>query len=536
MKVNFQKIIRRAFLLALFCLTMNVMIEAQPAKGINYQAVLRDSRDSVLKNADIKVVLSITEAEINGKLIWKEEHTGVKTNQFGLFNVSIGKGSKIGGSETGFTKIKWGQNEHWLKVEIAIGSGQLINFGATQMLSVPYALYADSARVARADFSGVTFDPLSNTLKNSNSVIADLTPLRQSLEYDPATYHLSISGKPGIIDLRQFAHAPQDLRILNNKLWITGNKDSTVVDLSPYKQTLSVSATSKLQISGGNEIQVDTSNVNEIQTLSLNGSKISLSKSGGEVTIDPSETNEIQTISLTGNKLALSKSGGEVTVDASEANELQTLSKVNGALVLSNAPNGRAIPIDTSNVNELQDLTLTGNTLKITGNTSATNIDLTKYLDDTDKQTISRSGNNIAISGGNDIDVTDMINMTWSGFSSNNLAGQPLPGGSAETLITWNEEFDFGSILDNNTFIAPVNGVFSLSFTLVFQGTLIVKVYKDNGVTNALIRSFEGFGQSISHSMLLNLQAGEKVTIKATNTSGITAYVATGYFSGFRVK
>ncbi len=522
------------FTVIFICLTFNLSTSAQ--NFINYQAIIRDNDGNPVNQKPIQATFSILHKNETGSPVWKEEQNTTSSN-LGLVTFRIGTSKNlVTNNIDSLHHINWGNGPYYLKVEIGIDRESKIHFGTTQIVSVPYALYASRAGVATPDFSKFTFDATSNTLKNDGTILANLSSLSQNLEYDAANYHLSISGKPGIVDLRQFAHSPQDLRTLNNKLWITGNKDSTVVDLSPYKQTLQISSTSKLQISGGNEVQVDTSNVNEIQKISRSESKIILSRNGGEVSVDTSNINEIQTLSLNGNKIALSKSGGEVTVDASETNELQTLSKVNGALVLSNAPNGRAIPIDTSNVNELQDLTLTGNTLKITGNTSATNIDLSKYLDDTDKQTLSRTGNNLEISGGNNIDVSDMINMTWSGFSSNNLAGQPLPGGSAETLITWNEEFDFGSILDNNAFIAPVSGVFSLSFTLVFQGTLIVKVYKDNGGTNTSIRSFEGFGQSISHSMLLNLQAGEKVTIKATNTSGITAYVATGYFSGFRVK
>lgn len=350
MKIRINKPII-AIAAAIFCLTSILKTEAQnvaqPAKGINYQAVVRNNDGSLVANKNIKAVFSIIATDINGELIWKEEHINIPTNKYGLFTLSIGKGSKTGGSATSFSKIAWGKTEHYLKVEIAIdGSSELLNFGTTQMFSVPYALFADSARVARADFSGVTFDPVSNSLKNSNSVIADLSSLSQTLEYDPTSYHLSITGKPGIVDLRQFAHTPQDLRTLNNKLWITGNKDSTVVDLAPYKQTLSVSATSKLQISGGNEVQIDTSNVNEIQTLSLNG-----------------------------NKVALSKGGGEVAIDASETNELQTLSKVGNALVLSNAPNGRAIPVDTSLTNEIQTIQRSGNKLSLSGTTAEVSVD-----------------------------------------------------------------------------------------------------------------------------------------------------------------
>lgn len=500
MKTIYNKLLVGLLMVALSFTMANSPLNAQKvAKGINYQAVLRDSENKFIADKNIKVTISIFKKEINGELVWEETHNPT-TNKVGIFTLVIGQGTRIKGYVSKFSDIRWGTEEHLLKV-VAEVDGRTIDFPASPMLSVPYAFFADSARVARADFSGVAFDPVSNTLKNSNAVIADLSPLRQSLEYDPASYHLSISGKPGIVDLRQFAHSPQDLRILNNKLWITGNKDSTVVDLSPYKQTLQISATSKLQISGGNEVQVDTSNVNEIQTLSLNGNKVGLSKSGGEVTIDPSETNELQTISLTGNKLALNKSGGEVTIDASETNEIQ-------------------------------DLNLTDNIIKITNNPTAKAIDLSKYLDNTDKQTLSRGGNNLIISGGNQVDVSDMINMQWTGFSGNNLSTQALPG-LTETIISWNEEFDSGNVLDNNRFTAPAKGIYNLSFSLILStDNRPIRIYK-NGV---LFRSFEEFGKTFSHTMLLQLEMNDVILIQIHNSSATPVYINSGYFSGFRVN
>jgi hypothetical protein len=339
------------------------------------------------------------------------------------------------------------------------------------MLPVPYSLYALKAGSATPDFKYFTFDPLSNSLKNNGTTIADLTSLHQSLEYDPLTYHLSISGKPGIVDFRQFAHAPQDLRYLNNKIWITGNKDSTVVDLSPYKQTLSVSSTSKLQISGGNEVQVDTSNTNEIQTLLLLNNKLSLTKGGGEVTIDASETNEIQ------------------------------------------------------------DLTLTGNTLKVTNNAAATAIDLSKYVDNTDNQTLERSGSNLSITGGNQMDVSDMINLPWAGFSSYH-SGSNTPSG-VETLLTWLDEYDPTNVLDNNKFIAPSTCIYNLRLIVSFKTsriTNIVKIYKGTTV----IRQLKTKGDFVSTNLLINLLAGETISIYALTLEDNNT--AAGNFSGFRVN
>ena len=56
---------------------------------------------------------------------------------------------------------------------------------------------------------------------------------------------------------------------------------------------------------------------------------------------------------------------------------------------------------DTSATNELQNLTINNNIINLDNNGGA--IDLTPYLDNTDSQTLTRTGNQISISGGNNI-------------------------------------------------------------------------------------------------------------------------------------
>jgi hypothetical protein len=53
-----------------------------------------------------------------------------------------------------------------------------------------------------------------------------------------------------------------------------------------------------------------------------------------------------------------------------------------------------------------QAISLSGNTLAITGN--AGTVDLSPYLDNTDSQTLSLSGNNLTISSGNTQDLSSL--------------------------------------------------------------------------------------------------------------------------------
>lgn len=120
---------------------MPVFISAQAPKAFSYQAVLRDQAGDLRKNTDISVRVSIVKKSDN-TTPYTESHV-TKTNQFGLFALQIGNGSQKVGD---FSAIKWGSSTLFLKVEVAEGgTSNYILQGESEMLSVPYALYAESA-------------------------------------------------------------------------------------------------------------------------------------------------------------------------------------------------------------------------------------------------------------------------------------------------------------------------------------------------------------------------------------------------------
>ncbi len=114
---------------------------------------------------------------------------------------------------------------------------------------------------------------------------------------------------------------------------------------------------------------------------------------------DPATDNH--TLSFDGSNLSIT--GGN-TVPLSSLNVPHNLSILGDTLSIYGG-NKVGLP------NDIQDLTLDiNNILKITKNTSASSIDLTKYLDNTDKQTLGfDTGNNrLTISNGNFVDLTPM--------------------------------------------------------------------------------------------------------------------------------
>lgn len=105
--------------------------------GINYQAVARNTSGTVLANQPISVRISVLGGTA-GPVQYLETHN-LNTNQLGLFTLQIGKGTVSTGT---FATVPWQNANQFLRVELAINGGAYNDLGTTQLMSVPYALYA----------------------------------------------------------------------------------------------------------------------------------------------------------------------------------------------------------------------------------------------------------------------------------------------------------------------------------------------------------------------------------------------------------
>ncbi len=124
-----------------FTLFFLILIKAysQSPQAFNYQAIARDSVGNPIANTNIGVQVSILEDATNGTVVYAETWTP-KTNNSGLFTIAIGNGEQISG---GISIIPWSTHTFYLKIEIDVTGGSNYTLsGISQILSVPYALYA----------------------------------------------------------------------------------------------------------------------------------------------------------------------------------------------------------------------------------------------------------------------------------------------------------------------------------------------------------------------------------------------------------
>ncbi len=108
---------------------------AQAPQGFSYQAVVRDAQNAIVANQTVEVNVTILQGANleSAKAVFTEKHSA-KTNANGLFTLTVGSVDAAG-----FAKIDWGKGSCFLKTESAYGEN------TTQLMSVPYALYADKA-------------------------------------------------------------------------------------------------------------------------------------------------------------------------------------------------------------------------------------------------------------------------------------------------------------------------------------------------------------------------------------------------------
>ena len=125
----------------LVTILISIITFAQVPQGISYQAIALNSSGNPVVSSNVGVRLSVLDNSATGTVLYTETQTKT-TNTQGLFNLVIGQGTPSTGT---FSAINWGTNSKFLKVEMDVTSGtNYALVGTTQLLSVPYALHAES--------------------------------------------------------------------------------------------------------------------------------------------------------------------------------------------------------------------------------------------------------------------------------------------------------------------------------------------------------------------------------------------------------
>ena len=368
---------------------------AQSNPGFSYQAVARDAMGQVMKNEQLDLRFTIIKDDTdtgNGTVIYRESHQ-TTTNEYGLFNLIVGKGDSLFGD---FNKVNWRLSNLFLQVGIDLdGNNQFSFMGKSKILPVPLALHALSA-------------------ENVDDADADATNELQLLSFDTSTSTLSLSDGNSIILPKTAGGSDAD-----------GDPTNEIQVLNQNGLNVSLS-------DGGGSISVadnDNDATNELQSLNRTGDLISLSDGGGSFVdqtedADASPTNEIQVLGFDPSTavLQLSNGGGQIDLSSlrnsnggGSGSDDQKLS-LNGTVLSiedGNSIDLGALPINDADAdaqNELQQLSFDTSTymLQLSDGNQVDLSSLKSFGGNGSTQNLSLNGTTLGISGGNTVDLSNL--------------------------------------------------------------------------------------------------------------------------------
>jgi hypothetical protein len=131
--------IRLVLIIALAQFLISSSIFAQAPQKMSYQAVIRNSNDSLLVSTPVGMRISLVQGTPTGTVVFSETQTAT-TNANGLVSLQIGTGTAVSGT---FAGIDWAAGPYYVKTETDLSGGTNYTIiSSNEILSVPYALFS----------------------------------------------------------------------------------------------------------------------------------------------------------------------------------------------------------------------------------------------------------------------------------------------------------------------------------------------------------------------------------------------------------
>jgi len=184
---------------------------SQAPKAFSYQAVVRNIDGTIRANEDLSIDISIIGDSINGPIKYKENHN-TTSNDLGMVTIIIGEGNNTQLLDT----VDWSKGPYFLGIEV-----DGVYIGATQILSVPYALFATEAHNISSlyyDF-GVTVIRISGTTEYGFEFDEEFTCNYSEIQR-PSQYYEN-QDYPGVFQFKILATEGTS----GNKVYIDIGKD-----------------------------------------------------------------------------------------------------------------------------------------------------------------------------------------------------------------------------------------------------------------------------------------------------------------------
>jgi hypothetical protein len=164
----------------------SVVLIAQSPNAFKYQAIVRNNVGEIVSNQTVGLKISIIQGSAMGSAVYTEEHSQT-TNDYGLVNLEIGNGLTI----DDFSAIDWSVGPYFVQIEMdATGGASYVLMGTSQLLSVPYAMYAENAGDVEAQVLSISNDTL---FLNNNTFAVLPDSVSYAIIADTANYAKSFN-------------------------------------------------------------------------------------------------------------------------------------------------------------------------------------------------------------------------------------------------------------------------------------------------------------------------------------------------------
>lgn len=125
-----------------FALLLVSVLNAQAPGKFNYQAVVRNAANQLVTGSPVGVRVAILKGSTTGSAVYLETHIPI-SNANGLVSMEVGSGTVVNGN---FSTIDWSNGPYFIKSDFdPTGGTNYTISNTTQLLSVPYALHANTA-------------------------------------------------------------------------------------------------------------------------------------------------------------------------------------------------------------------------------------------------------------------------------------------------------------------------------------------------------------------------------------------------------
>lgn len=188
---------------------MGMAMAAQAPDFFNYQATLRNLDGTPMAGQDVTVRVDLLRGDVSSPSIYLENHE-VRTNGFGMVVLKIGDADF-------FNEIDWERGPYFLSITV---NG--VHLGTSQLLSVPYALYAGSAGNVNDEDSDPTNELQTLSLNEpsrelsisgGNSVVLPVSPWKEMEQdiYFPRNVGIGLVARPEYpLDIRKAVYGDHD--------------------------------------------------------------------------------------------------------------------------------------------------------------------------------------------------------------------------------------------------------------------------------------------------------------------------------------